>query len=242
MSKKYYYTKQKRIHLRSVIRFTSLFCAVLGIIGILYIFLPLISWNVYFEPAFASSDYASPIPKNTIVTTTTISNLFAQANPLNNVDYSNAQNWFPNATTEESKPPVSSYKLSIPKIGVKDAIVSTVDYDLDKHLINYGGTAIPPEKGTSVVFGHSTLPQLFDPNNYKTIFANAYKLQVGDTILVESNNVVYTYIIYNLSVVEPTDTSVFTGKYDDSYLTIVTCTPPGTTWRRLLIKTKLQTI
>ena len=26
----------------------------------------------------------------------------------------------------------------------------------------------------------------------------------------------------------------------DSYLTLVTCTPPGTTWKRLIIKAKLE--
>ena len=33
-------------------------------------------------------------------------------------------------------------------------------------------------------------------------------------------------IFLNISVVEPSDTSIFQQDYDNSYLTLVTCTPP----------------
>src|SRR6185312_11601527 len=118
-------------------------------------------------------------------------------------------------------------------IGVSNATVSTQDTDLGRHMVQYSGSVLPPDKGTSIVFGHSTLPQLFDPNNYHTILANAYKIKVGDNILVTVNNITYTYKIFALQVVNPDDTSVLIPHFDDSYFELITCTPPGTVWQRL---------
>jgi sortase A len=132
--------------------------------------------------------------------------------------------------------------MSIPKLNIKDALVSAVDDDLAVHLVNLGGTALPPDKGNAVVFGHSTLPQLFDPKNYKTIFAKAYELKVGDELFTNVSGVIYKYRIYNITVVSPEDTSVLEQDYSDSFLTLITCTPPGTIWKRLIIRSRLETL
>ena len=159
-------------------------------------------------------------------------------------DYTNAKNWFPNFHPSQAlgKPKVLSYILSIPKIRIKDALVSTTDMDLGKHLVNYQGTSIPGDFGNAVIFGHSTLPQLYSPKDYKTIFANAYKLEIGDSIYSIVNGVTYLHKIYNITVVDPNDSSAFTQNYDNSYLTLVTCTPPGTVWKRLVIKARLSKV
>ena len=91
-----------------------------------------------------------------------------------------------------------------------------------------------------MIFGHSTLPQLFNPKNYKTIFANAYLLKENDLIYATVENITYKYRVYNISVVDPKDTSIFTQDLNDSYITLVTCTPPGTIWKRLIIKARLE--
>lgn len=217
-----------------------------GLLTIIYIFFPLISWLIYFSPIFASQDIKAPIPKTTIVDPSTIGSLvLSSAQKISGVDYTNAQNWFPTLEgklKQNSEVNVASYTISIPQLSIKNAIVSTTDYDLSKHLINYPGTAIPPKSGNTVIFGHSTLPQLFNPNDYKTIFATAYTLKVGDIIQVMVMNVLYTYKIYNITVVDPSDTSIFSQNYNTSYLTLVTCTPPGTTWKRLIIKSRIEKI
>ena len=137
---------------------------------------------------------------------------------------------------------ISYYDLSIPKLHIENAVVSTTDTDLSSHLVNFPGTAVPPAKGTSAVFGHSTLPSLFNPHNYKTILAMAHTLVVGDKILVTANNIQYSYIIYSISIVDADDTSYLAQETDNSYLTIITCTPPGTVWKRLIIRSKLEKI
>lgn len=239
----YYYQKSNAKSFRKTLRFISIGLFILGVFVISYIFSPLFLWQIYFAPAFASQTITSPIPKSTVVNSSTIPSLLnTTLNNLQGVDYNDARNWFPSYKKPQNQNSISSYKLSIPTLNINDAIVSTIDYDLSKHLVNYGGTALPPQKGTAVIYGHSTLPQLFNQNDYKTIFATLYKMKTGDEIIIKSSEVLYTYIVYSITVVDPEDASVFSQNYDNSYITLVTCTPPGTTWKRLLIKARLKSI
>lgn len=237
---KIYYKNPRAISLRQSTRILSMLLVVLGVGTILYVLLPLLSWQLYFAPVFAAQQIAAPIPKTTVLTPAVVQSLLAQATSAFQIDYTNAQNWFPNVKPKtldnNEKTQLTSYSLSIPKLGIKNAEVSTVDYDLGRHLINYGGTQIPPEKGTAVIFGHSSLPQLFKTSDYKTIFATLYTLKTGDMINVTIHGVTYYYEIFSIYVTDPLDTSVFIQNYDDSYITLVTCTPPGTTWKRLIVK------
>lgn len=241
---KYYYTKRDGKSRKKILRLLSIILIVIGFTVTSYIFYPLISWQVYFAPAFASGNFITSIPRTNIVNSSQINSLLSQAgNLITGTDYTNAQNWFPNfRPSQKIKPKIPSYTISIPKLNIKNAIVSTTDYDLATHLVNYEGTAIPTEKGTAVIFGHSTLPQLFNPSDYKTIFATLYQLRVKDEIYANVNGVSYRYRVFNINVAEPTDISIFEQDYSNSYLTLVTCTPPGTTWKRLIIKARLEEI
>ena len=44
-----------------------------------------------------------------------------------------------------------------------------------------------------------------------------------------------------MTIVPADDTAYLAQDTDGSYLSIITCTPPGTTWERLVIKAKLET-
>jgi len=241
---KYYYKKADKIFRKKILRLFSLLTLFIGLVIVFYIFYPLVLWQIYFAPALASSNIKAPIPKATVVNPSEIGSLISQAgNLLSGVDYTNAQNWFPGFnSSSKNQPKIPYYTISIPKLKIDNASVSTRDNNLAIHLINYQGTALPPEPGNAVIFGHSTLPQLYNPNDYKTIFANVYQLRIEDEIYTYVNGVAYTYKIFNINVVEPTDTSIFDQNYDNSYLTLVTCTPPGTIWKRLIIKAKLEKI
>lgn len=239
---KYYY-KKSRIHATKKFgRIVGLFLTLIGISVIGYIFFPLLVWQVTLAPVFASQGVNSPIPKTTMVSPTTIKSLLTSSVSSLGTNYDNVNTWFPSLQVQQGHYAVSDYTIAIPSIDVKDAHVSTADTDLAKHMVHLGGSTLPPEKGTAIVFGHSTLPQLFDPNNYHTILANAYRIKVGDTILVTVDHVTYTYTIFSLLVVNPDDTSVLIQHFDDSYFTLITCTPPGTVWQRLVIQGKLEKI
>jgi sortase A len=240
---KHYYRKSS-FNSRKITKFISLLILATGLIIVGFIFFPLISYQIYFVSAFSGQEMASPIPKATVLNNSTISSLLSSAstNFFSGIDYSNAENWFPNIKFQKQAQKVETYTLSIPKLGLENAEVTTVDTDLAKHLVNYGGTAIPPNKGTAVIFGHSTLPQLYNPKDYKTIFANAHKLKVDDQILVKMADISYNYKVVSIFIVDPSDASIFEQNFNDSYLALITCTPPGTIWKRLIIRAKLEKI
>ncbi len=239
---KIYYKKTRVFSVKKLVRFVSLLFCCGGIGLIAYVLFPFMSWQIYFAPVFATQAVTAPIPKKTIVTPLLLQSLFSQAQDSFSINYSDAKNWFPaiKSANAKQKTALTSYSLSIQKLGIKHAYVSTVDYDLDSHLINYGGTELPPHKGTAVIFGHSTLPQLFNASDYKTIFAKLYTIKNGDAIQTTVGDVTYTYKVYNITVTDPLDTSVFAQQYDGSYITLVTCTPPGTTWKRLIVRARME--
>lgn len=239
---KYYYKKGNRKNTRKIVRFLGGGLSFIGFIAMAYFLFPVISWQIFIAPRITSQDIIVPIPKYTIFDTEKIKSYLAENTKTLTVDTTNVQNWFSGGKVQEKKIPITSFTISIPKLGIENAFVSTVDYDLSKQLVSYQSTAVPGEIGTAFVHGHSTLPQLFDPKNYKAIFATLHTLRAGDEVFAQVGGVSYKYKIYELKIVSPDDTSIYVPNTDDSYLTLITCTPPGTTWRRLMLKTRLVVV
>jgi len=157
------------------------------------------------------------------------------------IDYSKPSSWFPTALELPPRPSkITHYSLSIPKLKIEEAVVEIGGEDLMKSLIHFPGTALPGQYGNSVVFGHSVLPQFFNPKNYKTIFSTLPALEEEDEILVNFDGVLYRYQVIQMQEVKPTDISVLTQHYDSQHLTLVTCVPPGTYLKRLVVRAKLQ--
>lgn len=166
---------------------------------------------------------------------------------LGGLDYTKASNWFPGTNQTElfSLPQKNIenepdfYTISIPSLGIVDANVALRDEDLTKYLVQYPQTALPGQIGAPVIFGHSTLPQFFDPKKYTTIFSTLPKVKVGSDIFVKYNGIEYTYRITKTFEVKPNELWVLRQNYSDKTLKLVTCVPPGTTLRRLVVEGKL---
>lgn len=236
----YHFSKdQKRKSRKKLKRIAGLFIILFGILITAYFFFPVISYQIFF--AGGMKDIAVPVPKRTLAVDTSFSGLLAQGFSQMTTDFTDARNWYPQVHGANTDVSIESYKISIPKLEIENAEVSTVDYDLEKHLIQYAGTSTPGERGTSVIFGHSTLPQFFNPQNYKTIFATLHTIKEGDKLHAEVNGEKYTYTVFSKTITSPEDTDMFTQAFDTSYITIVTCTPPGTVWKRLVVKARLDT-
>lgn len=230
--------------MRKIARILGVCLSFSGVFLALYMFFPLISWEIYLRPAFANQTFTSPIPKKTVISPNDITSLVrSTGQSFRGLDYSNVNNWVPESyQAARAETPISYYYLSIPKIKIQDAIVSTIDNDIGSHLVQFQGTATPPSKGNAAIFGHSTLPQLYNPRDYHTVFAYAHTLVVGDEIITNVDNTLYKYRISTIQIVEPENTSFLEQPTDGSYLTIITCTPPGTIWKRLIIKARLETM
>lgn len=240
---KVYYKKAHRWNKKSLFRRFGMLLALSGIFVTGYIFFPVLSFEIFLSPMFVSQPLAVPIPQTNLLTPATIRQLLlTQSSVVSGVDYTHASSWFPAYVPPAGRARVASYQLSIPRLQIHRATVSAVDDDLSAHLVNFQGTCVPPDKGNCVIFGHSTLPQLYNPRDYKTIFANVQNLRVGDRLIVHIADVDYIYKIFDISVVNADNTTVLSQTMDDSYLSIITCTPPGTVWYRLVMKSRLEKI
>jgi len=82
----------------------------------------------------------------------------------------------------------------------------------------------------------------FNPKNYITIFSNWPTLYPEDEIIIAYDKVKYKYIVEKMIEVFPNDVSILAQRYDDSYLTLITCVPPGTYLKRLIVRARLTKI
>ncbi len=236
-----YYEKGAKASRKKYVKILGSFFIIFGILFFGYFFFPLLSYQVFLANA-SEGDIEVPIPKYLVAKKTgNISDLISERITSLTTNFNDARNWYPDvqiAKQEERK--VDKYSLSIPKLKIENAEVSTTDYDLANHLVQYFGTAIPGEPGTAIIFGHSTIPAWFDPKNYKTIFATLHTLKVGDEFQATVDGKTYNYKIFSIEITTPEDTNMFSQSFDHSYITIVTCTPPGTIWKRLVVRAAME--
>lgn len=166
------------------------------------------------------------------------------------LDFTKASSWFPGTPQNDlfaTKKTVAEtavnvpdfYSISIPSLGITDANVALRDEDLTQHLVQFPQTALPGQIGSPVIFGHSTLPQFFDQKKFTTIFSTLPKVKVGSDILVNYDNTEYTYRIAKTYEVKPKELWVLRQDYSGKTLKLITCVPPGTTLRRLVVEADL---
>ena len=238
------YRYVKAVKLRPVKRSFVVSFVLMGVGGLLVLWVawPIISFSLFSE-GFLSKTVSPVADASVLVKAPQVFSPVAFAADAGGVvDYTNANVWFPTSPQKKVVALVNSYTISIPSLRIKNAQVQIGGDDLSKSLIHYGGTSLPGEFGNTVIFGHSSLPQLFNPNNYKTIFSELPSMKTGDTFSIYYDGISYTYSVFDLVVVDPTDLSVLEQKYDDSYVTLVTCVPPGTYWKRLNVHARLKKV
>lgn len=206
---------------------------------------PIVAYQLFVSPRFSPS-FVSPTTESAIDQSFgSPRNSAVLGAGINLVDYTQPVNW--SAEAKEKTEPLEkletgTYLLSIPKLKINNAKVVVGLDDLKQSLVQYPGTAPPGKFGNTVIFGHSVLPQFFSPTNYSTIFSTLPTLRQGDEIFVEYNAVKYRFVVEQMLEVWPNDISILAQRYDDSYLTLITCVPPGTFLKRLIVRARLAKI
>ncbi|KKU14522.1 MAG: Sortase family protein [Microgenomates group bacterium GW2011_GWC2_45_8] len=202
---------------------------------------PLVSYQLMYAPRFQKTELVSPLTQSTIQqvraddTPTFVDEVVNTA-----LDYTDSTTWFAGNSKIGNKASQNLIStLSIPKLSIDRAVVRSDHTDLKQSLIQYPGTAMPGDLGNTVIFGHSVLPQFFNPQNYLTIFSTLHRLGVGDTMEIASDGASYTYRIVDMYETTPDDLSPLAQTYGGRYLTLITCTPPGTYLRRLIIRAQI---
>lgn len=136
---------------------------------------------------------------------------------------------------------VSDVYLTIPKLGIENAVVELNSPSMDPKdaLGHYVGSALPGQPGNSFIYGHSVLPWFFNPENYKTIFSTLEKLEAGDEIIIKSAGREFTYLVENKETLYPAEVNPLEETkpafLNESTVTLMTCIPPGTKLKRLLV-------
>ncbi len=139
-----------------------------------------------------------------------------------------------------------SYQITLDKIHVQAPLiwsVSTLEAalqeDLKKGVVRYPQTGIPGQAGNMVATGHSS-NYIWVSGTYNYIFKDLNNLQAGDEIVVtalQANGKMleYKYAVTTKEVVSPDDQRIFEDTPKQS-LTIATCWPLNTNWKRLMLK------
>jgi sortase A len=218
--------------------FLKLIGAISGLTGFMilfYVFYPIVAYELAAQIKF--KNYLLPVPA---------SEKYVYAGD-EAPDYTKAENWFPasldkyRSTLGASSTSVKYYTITINSLGIKNATVSVGGEDLNDSLIQYPGTALPGKVGNTVIFGHSVLPQFFNPKDYLTIFSTLPKISKGDAIQIDYDGISYDYEVGDIFEVSPDDIEVLSQDGRDPYVTLVTCVPPGHPLRpkRLIVRAKL---
>ena len=219
-----------------VLRLSALISGISGIIILVGVIYPIASYNAVYSKNYTKfiSPLADPGSQVQEVLTNSTKGEF---------DNTKASNWFTGGASQEdfSAEEVSYYTISIPKLRIDSATVAIGGEDLSKSLIQYPGTALPGKRGNAVIFGHSILPIFNNPKNYISIFTMLPTLKKGDLVFINYDDVSYTYKVEEMFEVLPTDIQVLDQNSSDSFITLVTCIPPGDPRypKRLIVRARI---
>jgi sortase A len=213
------------------IKILAIFFALVGFSLIIFAVYPILSYEVVSRQKYP--ELLSPIVENKSL----------GVSISNSRDYTLASNWFDDSSESNDfiSSSISHYTISIPDLGIKNATVSIGGEDLSESLIHYPGTSFPGKMGNSVIFGHSILPQFFNPSDYLSIFSTLPTLREGEEIEVVYDGVTYLYKVEDMFEVGPNDIQILEQDKGDSFLTLVTCIPPGHPLRpkRLIVRARI---
>lgn len=131
---------------------------------------------------------------------------------------------------------VSDLKIDAPIIWNSAYDSKTVLTNLRDGVVHLAGTALPGQKGLTILTGHSSYYR-WAAGSYKDVFAPLLKAQLGQTIKISRAGTTYTYQISQIYEVTPDRTDLLVSG-DETLLRLMTCTPLGSNTRRLIVEAK----
>ncbi len=220
-------------------RYFFAFISLVGLATVIFAAWPFLVWQISTAPRLSTGVEDAPIPQARV--------LSAKSPNLENIQvvedadgfsYFVPTNLSQNSARSENRP--EKFSLSIPKLEINNATVKVDDLNFRKNLSHFPGTALPGEVGNSFITGHSVLSQFNNPEDYNKIFTKLSDLEIGDKINVEIEGQQLQYIVQYSKVVNPRDLSVLAPISENARnLTLMTCVPPGTSVKRLVVVTSL---
>lgn len=144
---------------------------------------------------------------------------------------------------EEVLVPVDEeFGIVIPKIRANSRIHADIDWQneplyqkaLQTGVAQAKGTSTPNMVGNMFLFSHSGV-DFYEAARYNAEFYLLGKLEAGDEIDVFYKGQKYLYTVRESKIVAPGEIEYLSGQEQAKTVTLMTCWPPGTTYKRLIV-------
>jgi sortase A len=139
------------------------------------------------------------------------------------------------------EPVDTSFGIVIPKIQANAKVIKDVDPDnsfeyqqkLTLGVAHARGSAYPGG-GNTFIFAQSA-GNFYDAGKYNAVFYLLNKLETDDPIYLFYQNRKIAYKVAEKKIVEASQVQYMDTNTNKSSLTLMTCWPPGTTFKRLIV-------
>src|SRR3989344_3254717 len=143
---------------------------------------------------------------------------------------------------KEIAPKDTDFGIVVPKISANVKVIPNVDpYNsseyqlaLTRGVAHALGTSLPGSAGNVFLFSHSSV-NFYEANRYNSIFYLLDKLEVGDEIDLYYKGEKFKYLVTDKKIVGAEEVKYLSGDGSKKAVTLMTCWPPGTTFKRLLV-------
>lgn len=141
----------------------------------------------------------------------------------------------------------TNFGIVVPKIAANAKVMADVDPGnqkvyfeaLKNGVAHAAGTVYPGQVGNSFLFAHS-VGNFWEVNRWNAVFYLLRELAPGDEVDLFYQGKRYVYVVYGKRVVEPSEVGYLNAQANFPMLTLQTCWPPGTTFKRLLVFARLR--
>ncbi|MGC1176579.1 MAG: class E sortase, partial [Candidatus Saccharimonadales bacterium] len=149
----------------------------------------------------------------------------------------------PLIVSSNSVAPTATPEVIIPKINVEipvdysqtSTVENVIENALENGVVHYPITSLPGQDGNTAIFGHSS-NNIFNKGKYKFAFVLLHNLVPGDTFYLTYTSKVYVYKVISRAIFDPSNVSVLNPVAGQTATaTLITCDPPGTSLRRLVV-------
>ncbi|MBL6983611.1 MAG: class D sortase, partial [Anaerolineales bacterium] len=125
-----------------------------------------------------------------------------------------------------------AHRIQIPAIGVDASIVQGDGWEqLKKGVGQHVGSINPGETGNIVLSAHNDV--------FGEIFRYLDELEPGDEIIIHTQQRVYTYVVFNKEIVEPTQVE-FLDQTAKPVTTLISCYPYLVDDQRIVVQGQLK--
>lgn len=124
--------------------------------------------------------------------------------------------------------------IEIPSIDLKLPVLEGATRENMRHAATHMSETTPlGESGNAAIAAHRA-------HKKGRLFNRLNEVTSGDKIIINTEIKRFTYVVYKISVVEPTDLSVLEDKGKEKILTLITCDPLKNPTHRLIVQAKLE--